>query len=66
MFEISDELGNNCIVESKDLACMIVKDKSTPFVNIVELKDEVKGRAYHQDYGGLYLLLLLIGGGLGF
>ena len=44
MFEISDELGNNCIVEDKELACMIVKDKSTPFVNIVELKDEVKGR----------------------
>lgn len=40
MFEISDEAGNSCIVEDKELAQLIIRDKSTPFINIVELKDE--------------------------
>lgn len=42
MFEVSDEQGNTCIVENKDLAMIIIKDKTTPFINIAEIKDESK------------------------
>ena len=38
MFEISDEQGNSCVVENKDLAMVIIKDKTNPFINLVELK----------------------------
>lgn len=43
MFEISDEQGNACIVEDRDLAMLIIKDKFNPFINIVELKNKSKG-----------------------
>lgn len=42
MFEISDEQGNSCVVEDRDLAMLIIKDKSNPFINIVELKNKSK------------------------
>lgn len=40
MFEISDEAGNSCIVEDKDLALIIIKNKSNPFINLAEIKDD--------------------------
>ena len=40
MFEVSDEQGNTCIVNDKSLAMLIVKDKSNPFINIVEMVDD--------------------------
>lgn len=40
MFEISDEAGNTCIIEDKELAQLIIRDKSNPFINIVEIIDE--------------------------
>lgn len=42
MFEVSDENGNRFFTESKELACMIVKEKTTPFINIVELDDRIQ------------------------
>lgn len=42
MFEITDENGNSCIVESRDLAMIIIKDKTTPFINIAEITDDSK------------------------
>lgn len=42
MFEISDEQGNSCFVETKDLALLIIKDKSNPFINLVECTEKVR------------------------
>ena len=41
MFEVSDEQGNRFFVESKQLACKIVSERSNPFINIVELDDRI-------------------------
>lgn len=41
MFEVSDEDGNRFFVESKELACRIVKEKTNPFINIIELDDRI-------------------------
>lgn len=42
MFEVSDEQGNRFFVETKELACKIVKEKTNPFLNIVELDDRIQ------------------------
>ena len=42
MFEVSDEQGNRFFVESKELACKIVNEKTNPFINIVELDDRIQ------------------------
>ena len=47
MFEVSDEQGNRFFVESKDLACKIVNERSNPFINIVELDDRIQVSKRH-------------------
>ena len=47
MFEVSDEQGNTCIVKDKDLAMLIVKDKSNPFINIFKMSDKAKVSKRH-------------------
>ena len=41
MYEVSDELGNSFVVDSKELACKIVSERDNPFINIVELTRNV-------------------------
>lgn len=41
LYEISSEDGNRFFVESKELACKIVNERSNPFINIVELDDRI-------------------------
>ena len=47
MYEVSDEQGNSCFVESHKLAMKIVKDVHNPFINIVKLNDKVKVLKQH-------------------
>lgn len=42
MFEVSDEQRNRFFTESKELALVIVKDKTNPFINIIELDDRIQ------------------------
>lgn len=42
MYEVSDEDGNSFYTNNYDLALLIAKDKTNPFINIVKLNDKVK------------------------
>ena len=52
MYEVSDESGNRFFVESKKLACRIVKEGSNPFINIFKIKGKVPKKDIVKDYDG--------------